>query len=81
MIAFRYRAVEVAGVLLHFGADHPTNTDCRNRKTQYALSALKGTLFGLEKLGDDIQTLMRRQREALLREVYPKFDLIIYQLL
>lgn len=81
MIAFRYKSLEVAGVLLHYGAEHPSNIDCRDRKTIYSMSALKGTLFGFEKITDDIPTLMRRQREALLREVYPKFDLIIYELL
>ena len=40
-LAFKHKAREVAGVLLHMGADHPTNSITRRFISVYIRNALK----------------------------------------
>ena len=80
-IAFKYKARDSANVLLHYGAEHPTNLICRAQKSNYVLDAMRGNIYGLDDIKDDLSTLMIKQKEAIMREVYPKFDSAIYFLM
>jgi len=62
-LAFKYGSMDVASVLLHFGADHHTNQDVRNEKGRYVKDALKGKFFGLNNVSESEEGLAHRQVE------------------
>ena len=49
-LAFKYRAVDAACVLLHFGADHITNLEKKELMNNYIMQSLKLNYFGLEEV-------------------------------
>jgi hypothetical protein len=49
-LAFKYRAVDAACVLLHFGADRITNLEKKELMNNYIMQSLKLNYFGLEEV-------------------------------
>ena len=80
-IAFKYKVMDVASVLLHLGADHPTNHETRQMKGVYIHNVLKGKLFGLNNMQTTTNDLAKSQVYELMKVVYPKFDNKVTRLL
>ena len=56
-MAFKYRAVDVASVFLHFGANHITNYERKELINNYIMQSLKLNYFGLEKVDSSLDEL------------------------
>ena len=80
-VAFEYKAYETASVLLKYGAKHPANEEQRAQRSEYAIAALKESLYGYGTVNQDLVGFKHAQLMAIQSEVNPALDLLVYDIL